>query len=333
MTRLAIAIDKLQPLRSDTVDAIRAACARHDEVLVLIAGAQRPRDWRYPYSWQERAALLHEAVRAPNLTTLPLIDTLYDDGLWVSHVRRCLDVHASTSVERTLLVAPGEAGKALARLFPDWGSEAVLPGADHGAALARLYANGHAPGINPDTWSTLARSAKAIGEERERWANAERTMGYAIPLNTVDAVVVQSHHVLLTERAPDEVGAGLLALPGAFLAPQQTALAAILAAVRSKAGLDMPTGALSGRLAERHVFDHPDRDPRGWVRTEAFVFHLPASGRMEQAKRATWVPLAHIDPSRLFADHGDIIQACTRGVIAPQEDLLAAALTIRTPRR
>lgn len=326
MTRLAIAIDKLQPLRADTVDAIAQACTRYDGVVVLVAGAQRPRDWRYPFSWQERAAMLAQAVPAANLTILPLIDTLYDDGLWVAHVRRCLDTLASTATQHTLLVTPGEAGKALTHLFPDWEHEAVLPAPDHGAALARLYHGTTPQGIAPQIWADLARSAASIATERARWAAAEEALGYAIPLNAVDAVVTQSHHVLLMERGPDEVGSGLLALPGAFIGSQHTALFTALHALRTKAGLDMPTGALSGRLMERRVFDHPDRDPRGWIRTEAFVFHLPASGRMERAKRATWVPLARIDPSRLFADHGDIIQACTRGVVAPQEALLAQAV-------
>lgn len=305
----ALAIDRLQPPSPAFLQAIAAACTRFDTVLVLVSGAARPRDWRYPLSWQERVEALRAAVPASNLTVLPLIDTLYDDGLWVAHVRRCLEAHARHSGAQgapVLLVAPGKAGQAMGRLFPDWQTQEALPGPDP-LALARLYQT--APGTHTGPLEALAQEAMQAAQERARWQAAEEALGYPIPLNTVDAVVVQSHHVLLVEREAGSIGAGLLSLPGSFIAQGQTALDTILATLRTKAGLDMPLGALSGRLAQRRVFDHPDRDPRGWIRTEAFVFDLPASGRMEAAKRAQWIPLAALDSTRLFADHGDIIQA------------------------
>ena len=323
--RLALLVDRFQPPTPALLDEISAACRHYEHVLVLVAGAGRPRDWRYPLSWQERAALVKAAVNAPNLSVLPVIDTLYDDGLWVAHVRRALAsfcAQHNTPPSPTLLVPQDTAGRSLARLFPDWEHAPIAARADRGD-LAAFYAGSIPNMIDAGAFEALRQESALIATERAGWVAAEALLGYPIPLQTVDAVIIQSHQVLLVER--QSACGPLLALPGTFIGPHQTALESALAAARSKAGLDMPLGALSGRLSARRVFDHPERDPRGWVRTEAFVFDLPASGRMETAKRAKWVALADLDPTRLFADHADIIQATTRGVIPPQDKFLAQA--------
>lgn len=314
MPTTALFIDRFQPPHPDTLRALARACGRFDRVVVLVAGAQRPQDWRYPLSWTDRAAALRAAIGAPNLAVYPLVDALYDDGLWVAHVRQCLDSGATPTNTPTLLITKSPEGRSLARLFPDWDTEDSMPVVP--STLDAYYASTGAP-------AALRAEYDAVRQERAPWAQAEAVLGHPIAFNTVDAVIVQSHHVLLVERTDGPVGTGLLSLPGTFVGDHQTGLETVLATVRTKAGLDMPSGALSGRLANRRVFDHPRRDPRGWIRTEAFVFELPASGRMETAKRATWVPLATLRPDQMFADHFDIVQATTRGVLSPQAALLA----------
>jgi bifunctional NMN adenylyltransferase/nudix hydrolase len=331
LPQLALVVDKLQPPTNAFADSVRRLCAdpRFDAVLVLVAGAERARGAHHPLRWHEAAALLAARVDSPKLVCLPLVDCLYDEGMWVANVRRCVDALSDmrhmprdAGYEVTLAVSDDAAGRNLARLFLDWTALYTLDKGD-GAYARAAFLDGPQPAfLSAETWNKLQTSRVAAHHGLEGWAAAETALGHPIPLQTVDAVVVQSHHVLLARRGEQEVGAGKLCLPGLFLQPHGTALDTALDAARVKAGLDMPLGALQGRLRERRVFDHPARDPRGWIRTEAFVFELPASGRFEKAKLAVWTPLSDVHPYDIFADHFDIIQATTRGVPSPQDALL-----------
>jgi bifunctional NMN adenylyltransferase/nudix hydrolase len=331
LPRLALVVDKLQPPTDAFVRSVAALCAdaRFDAVLVLVAGAERARGAHHPLRWNEAADLLMARVGSPKLVCLPLVDCLYDEGMWVSNVRRCVDalcdmrhMPRDAGYAVTLVASDDASGRNLTRLFPDWDPLHVLDKGDGAYARAAFLGGPRPAFLSEQTWTKLQTSRVAALRGLEGWAAAEAALGHPIPLQTVDAVVVQSHHVLLARRGEHEVGAGKLCLPGLFLQPHGTALDTALDAARAKAGLDMPLGALQGRLRERRVFDHPARDPRGWIRTEAFVFELPASGRFEKAKQAVWTPLSEVHPFDLFADHFDIVQACTRGVPSPQDALL-----------
>lgn len=335
--QLALVIHKLQIPTDAFVRSVAALCAdpRFDTVLVLVAGAARARGPRNPLVWDESANLLAAAIGSAKLACLPLVDSLYDDGMWVANVRRCVDTLSGmrnlpldAGYEVTLVAADDGKGRAITRLFPDWTHLHTLDKGDTEAAL-QGFLNAPRPSTVTETiWAGLqvARGLEQVGQAP--WRAAEAALGYPIPLQTADAVVIQSHHVLLARRGPTEAGAGQLCLPGLFLHPHGTALDTALDAAKIKAGLDMPTGALQGRLRTRQVFDHPVRDPRGWIRTEAFVFELPPSGRFEKAKTGVWTPLSELHPHTLFADHFDIIQSCARGVPSPQDALLLNMLPL-----
>ena len=127
-----------------------------------------------------------------------------------------------------------------------------------------------------------------------------------------------------------EPGKGLWALPGGHIDPDETAEEASLRELYEEAGLDMPKGAMRGRLRARRVFDHPDRSERGWVRTEAFVFELQDRKSLEKLKagddaaNARWVPITEITPDTIFEDHFDIIQALVPDVPFAYSSILMA---------
>lgn len=130
---------------------------------------------------------------------------------------------------------------------------------------------------------------------------------------TVDAVVVQSGHVLMVERK-GPYGKGLLALPGGFLDTGERILDACLRELREETCLQVPEAVLKGSIKSSKVFDDPYRSARGRTITHAFYIELAANKELpevtggDDAKRAIWVPLADLDPEQIFEDHYFVIQ-------------------------
>lgn len=322
--RYAIYIDKFQPLTQSDHARLRRALGSCDRLLILIAGANRPRTSRDPLTWQERRDMIVSSLGHDGAKVFikPLLDVLYDDALWVSHVRMMVDEDMqSRAIFRpesiSIFVSDTPAGQAMGRLFPDWETQ-YLPGTDdmeRARALNHIFDN-PPTSISGEVLAGLKEERARIQSSRSRLDEAEKTLGYPIPLTAVDALVCQSGMVLLTKRPVGSFGEGLYAMPGAHLLRDETGMDAAIQAAKRKGGLDMPAGALSSRLKGRHVFDHPKRSPRGWIRTEVFHFDLPPSGRMENIKKSgEWIALSDIAPQMMYEDHFDIIQSLIRGVI------------------
>ena len=131
---------------------------------------------------------------------------------------------------------------------------------------------------------------------------------------TLGAVVVQSGHILLIERRA-RPGRGLWALPGGFLDPGETLEDACLRELREETRLKVPAPVLCGSIRERRVFDAPHRPERGCAITRAYqielapALELPKVKGGDDARNAFWLPLAQLEPERLFEDHYLIIQA------------------------
>ena len=130
---------------------------------------------------------------------------------------------------------------------------------------------------------------------------------------TVNAVVVQSGHVLLVRRTAAP-GKGLLALPGGFINSHERLLDACLRELRERIRLKVPEPVLKGSLRGQRLFDEPHRSWRGRTLAEAFYFALTPDQQLPRLKpvkggdHARWVALADLDPEALFEDHFFIIQ-------------------------
>ncbi len=128
----------------------------------------------------------------------------------------------------------------------------------------------------------------------------------------VDAVVVQSGHVLLVERRA-RPGQGLLALPGGF-EPGETLKDSMLRELKEETNLKVPVPVLAGSFVTQSAFDDPYRSARVRTVTHAFYIHLKPDTSLpkvrggDDALTAQWVPLADMDPTTMFEDHYFIIQ-------------------------
>lgn len=97
------------------------------------------------------------------------------------------------------------------------------------------------------------------------------------PSVTVDVVVIaklnERREVLLVRRRKPPFE-GCWALPGGFVEPSEPLKAAAQRELQEETGID-----LSG-LKQLHTFGDPDRDPRGWTISVAFLT-LPDKGEVE----------------------------------------------------
>ena len=337
--KLAVFIGRFQPFHIGHRSIIAAAADQADSLLALIGSANRPRSWKNPFYYDERRAFLRAGIAgiALPVDTQPLNDTLYSDTAWAGNVRAAVAAHmlktgldpATTDIALTGF----EKDKSSQYLswFPEW---SMLPAAPHihqGKVMsatqmreALFFENGKDArfgsahmeivqrwmGANPETVAQIQAEARFVKAYQKRLAQAEKVLGYPIAVNTVDAVVLHSNHVLMVERRAFP-GKGLWALPGGHIDQGESALMAVKRELLEETGLKTPVAALT----KRQVFDHPERSEKGWVRTEAFVFELAPSAALplvkagSDAANARWVPVKRLVANSIFEDHFDILQA------------------------
>jgi bifunctional NMN adenylyltransferase/nudix hydrolase len=235
-------------------------------------------------------------------------------------------------------------------LFPQWSSEGIHDLADPGivprdaTSIRNCYFKNYEPGngkhywmkdnrgdwrqefnVIPESTSNMLRifaqssDFKRLREESNmirRYKQSWEQAPFPPTFVTVDAVVVQSGHVLLIERkaAPGE---GLWALPGGFLNQNETIKDGIIRELKEETKIKVPVPVLLGSMEEPVVFDHPHRSMRGRTITHAGLIHLkrertlPKVKGSDDAANAKWFPFADVKRSFMFEDHYDIFRNLT----------------------
>ena len=162
---------------------------------------------------------------------------------------------------------------------------------------------------------TLKQEYKMIKKYKEAWKAAP----FPPTFMTVDAVVVQSGHILLVKRG-DMPGKGLWALPGGFLNQDETMLDGAIRELKEETKIKVPVPVLKGSVKESKTFDAPNRSARGRTITQAFFIDLgfdntlPKVKGSDDAEKAFWVPLNEVvkQQNKFFEDHFAIISFFTK---------------------
>ncbi|WP_430297734.1 NUDIX hydrolase [Sinomonas sp. B1-1] len=127
-----------------------------------------------------------------------------------------------------------------------------------------------------------------------------------------ESTVVERGETAVVERSEAE-SKPKLALPGTFLHEGETLADAVLRSLRDKAGV---VGRSPRQL---RVFDHPARDPRGWVLSAAHVDVVPVAVLGESLAH-DGVRLAPADDGSVLArlpyEQGEIVAAAVKSVRA-----------------
>ena len=332
---LAVFVGRFQPYHYGHEAVVRRALAEAAHVLILVGSARRPRSVRDPWTAEERADFIRCTLTAEErerVTCLPLMDAVYNDTSWTEvvqasvHATLKLRGHSTDDAKVALIGHKKDNSSYYLRLFPQWSSidveseqkldattirkhlfsgeveEACKLVPEKTAAALRAFANASA-------FQELRDEAAFVQAYKKSWDAAP----YAPVFVTVDAVVTQSGHVILVKRGA-RPGKGQWALPGGFVNHDERLFDACLRELREETKLKVPAPVLAGSLAGSHVFDDPHRSSRGRTITHAFHIALRAEPELpkikggDDAHSAVWVPIADIEPERMFEDHYFILR-------------------------
>lgn len=333
-------IGRFQPTHLGHLAVIHEALKRARQVIVLVGSAWQARSLRNPWNFDERRRMLRNAFDSDEnarLEIVPLLDALYNDDVWVRDVQRKVRDLASPSRARLprigLIGANRGQSSYYLSLFPQWESVSVpmVEGISASQIRERLFrspagaldylgtgaSHDLPPGVvaglkeffDSEDYRLLREEQQLLDQYRSAWSQAP----YPPIFVTVNAVVVQSGHVLLIKRRASP-GKGLYALPGGFINTHERLLDACLRELRERVRLKVPEPVLKGSLRGQRLFDEPHRSWRGRTLAEAFYFALRPEQQLPKLKpvkggdQARWIALADLEPDGLFEDHFFIIQ-------------------------
>lgn len=336
-------IGRFQPFHKGHLAVLEAGLAQAEQMIILCGSAHQPRSIRNPWTVEERTQMIRSTLSEDDnrrVQIAPLMDNVYNDEAWVRNVQATIN-GLVTAYHKTphrepkvgLIGHSKDHSSYYLNLFPQWDAvntdniagisatpirEALFvesngePNDNIKATLPENIYHYMAEFCQSDIYKDIKSEHIFVARYKSAWDAAP----YAPTFVTVDAVVVQSGHVLMIERKA-RPGKGLLALPGGFLDPHEKLVDACLRELREETRLKVPAPVLKGSIKTQQVFDDPYRSARGRTITHAFYIELEPNKELpkvkggDDAKHAIWVPLAELNPASIFEDHYFIIQELT----------------------
>jgi bifunctional NMN adenylyltransferase/nudix hydrolase len=336
-------IGRFQPLHNGHMAVMRAALAQAERLVVLVGSSNLARSPRNPFTYAERRATIEAAaaelgVGPERVIVRPLPDVAYNDRAWIAGVQRTV-ADALPAGARIALVGHAKDGTSYyLKLFPEWGAvnvderHAMLNATELRADYLRPAARIPTPHLCPVSTIRfledflLTPEFRFLVEEARFYADYKAKWGvtpYPVFICCADAVVVQSGHILLIERA-HHPGKGLLALPGGHVNGNESFRDAAIRELKEETRIsdgkgEIPPAMLASFIVDdrTRLFDDPNRSERGRVVTQAFLFELPARKTLfkikadDDARAAKWHPLGSLRADLLFEDHAAIIREMT----------------------
>lgn len=312
---LAVFIGRFQILHSGHMAVIAEALSKADNLAVLVGSAKSSRSHRNPFTFQERRKMILESVdskfqASDRLFIAPIVDTPYNDALWISDVQSTVNVIVEQlalkkkckkeDIKVCLIGHCKDSSSYYVKIFVQWGSiEAINYKNMSSSPMRSAYfsnighmwlanCDGHVQGDNPTQHlvPTPVRAFldgfldtpeyKMIRDEYEfilRYKTQWAVAPYPVTFVTTDAVVISSGHVLMIKRG-GHPGKGSWALPGGFLGQDETIENGMLRELQEETGLRIPSRVLRGSIVTHRVFDDPQRSARGRTITYAYLIKL-----------------------------------------------------------
>ncbi|MDE1830199.1 MAG: bifunctional nicotinamide-nucleotide adenylyltransferase/Nudix hydroxylase [Thaumarchaeota archaeon] len=329
---LLIFIGRFQPFHSGHQRVVQLALQQAKHVLILVGSSFKARDIKNPFTFGERQNMILESLEPQDIahiTIRPLRDYLYNDNKWMAEVQKHVDINSKFNDKIGVIGHDKDDSSWYLKAFPQW--DFIEVGHSYDASIdattiRNMWLSGQSPnftsGVLRDSvhsfiynkfikreYERLVREYDTITKGKQQWKGTP----YEVQFMTVDAVVVQSGHVLLVRRraAPGE---GLWAIPGGYLNANETFENGMLRELREETKIKVPEPVLRGCIKASHVFDAPNRSLRGRIVTRAYLIELPP-GELPKVKgsddaaKAKWIPLADFEKmeEEMFEDHHHIV--------------------------
>jgi bifunctional NMN adenylyltransferase/nudix hydrolase len=337
-------VGRFQPFHNGHKAVIDAALKQAKEVVVVVGSSFQARNIRNPFTFEERKAMIEACftdpkyftyagaqgrIKTPRVKVVPVSDYPYDDNKWVNAIQRIVDETVPHARDVGLIGHSKDSTSYYLNIFPRWKNHVEVPNiAGINATDIRKtiltpmdYTDFEELGyVMPE--ESLSLVAGILGKPELQVVRAEYAMvkkykeawkaaPFPPTFMTVDAVVVQSGHVLLVKRG-DMPGKGLWALPGGFLNQDETMLDGAIRELKEETKIKVPVPVLKGSIKESKTFDAPNRSARGRTITQAFLIdlgvgELPKVKGSDDAEEAFWVPFNQVKQEKMFEDHFHII--------------------------
>lgn len=326
-------IGRFQPLHNAHVEIIRKAAELANKVIIVVGSANQPRTFKNPFSYAEREYLIQDTYEfGTNLIVASNYDTIYNDDSWAVRVQNIVAKHTTEDSKVAIIGHKKDETSFYLDMFPQWELvEVDLIEELSASQIRQLYFR---EDYNPnfirsvvpqnvltylnkfaktEEYKQILREIEFVDKYKSQYAS----FPYPPTFVTVDAVVIQSGHILMIRRRA-EPGRGLLALPGGFLdaLSDKSLEDAMLRELREETGLKIPAPVIRGNIVETKVFDAIERSTRGRTITHAFLIKLP-NGELPRIKAgsdastAKWIPISQINRNECFEDHYEIINYFT----------------------
>lgn len=312
---------------------LEKAAAVADNIVVIIGSVGQPKTPKNPFSFEERKRMIQEILpEGLPCHILPVRDKKYNNNDWVvdvvNKVNSTLPTSWSDYPRKVALVGHRKDSSSFyLDLFPQWKFVEVTNHVNISSTnirnnLFKFPTNSPSPLEVPNGVSEFLKEWRFTDEFRtlqkewqfiEHYKEPYKHLPFPPVFVTVDAIVIQSGHLLMIRRNKPP-GEGLWALPGGFLSEGETLREAVVRELTEETQIKLQPIILDRSITEQKVYDHPDRSLRGRTITHAFKFdlrpgELPRIRGASDADKAKWIPLNEVFTmgDEIYEDHLDII--------------------------
>jgi bifunctional NMN adenylyltransferase/nudix hydrolase len=341
----AILIGRFEPFHNGHLANSIQAMYLADKVQILIGSSFQPRTPKNPFKFHERMEMIRDAIgeelcqakyeeddSVDNFIISAIPDYKYSNNSWIANVQAIVAKENPGIADKDICILGFDKDETswYNHAFPEWDFVPLEGFVKHGSnpidatKVRELYFEGHLDflqGAIPSAVFEFLEQFRQTNYYAEMVEEYKFYKGYdasAFPRieQTVDAVVIQGGHILLIQRGRSP-GKGLWALPGGFLNPRETLEDGPLRELLEETKIKVPEIVLRKAMTYSKRFDHPDRDLRGRVITEAFLYELdggdgtlPRVKGSDDAKKAKWFKISEVEKMGeiMYGDHAHIIK-------------------------
>ena len=336
MHEFGVLIGRFQPFHLAHLELVRFALKQAQTLVLIIGSSNQALDVKDPWDEFQRKEMIESCLTAEEAKRVRFIyaeDFLYNNLMWVSAVQRDVNEITGGSSDVKLIGYKKDASSFYLEMFPQWcdgwgnpiepmGLNLPIDATKIREMLFRQDWDGIKNLVPAPVFDFLTKYEQAtefqrlhaefkkVEDDKAGWAGSP----YQPIFHTTDAVVICSGHVLCVRRR-GAYGKGLIALPGGYVEPRLLLIDNCIKELKEETSIKVEAKELKRCIVDQDTFDHPRRDLRGRVITEAFCIKLP-DGELPRVKgnddadKAWWMSLNQVDVNKrkFFADHAHIIR-------------------------